>query len=90
MKASCNFVSFNFVDASNRPHHLCLLVYRLPPGFTPKLSSHGNSKEKRPFFATWPRPLDSIKKDCLQQGPKTMIERMCAKAGGILHATASG
>ena len=30
------------------------------------------------------------KKECLLQGPKTMIERMCAKAGGTLHASASG
>ena len=83
-------MSFNFVDASNCPHHLYLLVYRLPPGFTPKLSSHGNSKEKKPFFATWPSTLDSIKKECLQQGPKSTIEKMCAKAGGTLHAIASG
>ena len=69
---------------------MCLLVYGLPPVFTPKLSSHGNSKKKRPFFATWPSTVYSIKKDCLQQGPKTMIERICVKAGCTLYATASG
>ena len=78
------------LDASNRPHHLCSLVYRLPPGFTPKLSSHGNSKEKKAFFATWPSTLDSIKKECLQQGPKSTIEKMCTKAGGTLRAIAPG
>jgi len=34
--------------------------------------------------------LDSIKKECLQQGPKSMLEKICAKAGGTLHAVASG
>lgn len=47
-------MSFNFVDASNRPHHLCLLVYGVAPGFTPKLSSHSNSKENKPFLLPGP------------------------------------
>jgi hypothetical protein len=57
-------------DASNRPHHLCLVVYYFPPGFVPALSSHGNAKEKKPFHPTWPSTLDVIKKESKQQGPK--------------------
>ena len=66
-------------------------MYRLPSGFIPKLACHGNSsKDKKPFFATWPSTLDNIKTECLLQGPKSTIEAVCAKAGGILHATAPG
>ena len=47
-------------------------------------------KTRSHFFATWPSTVDTIKTECLQQGPKSTIEAVCAKAGGILHATAPG
>ena len=63
---------------------------RLPVGFTPKLSSHGNSKEKKPYFATWPSTLNYIKEESLQHGPKSVIEKMSSKSGGVLNAIAPG
>ena len=84
-------IYFKISDTTNRPHHLCLLVYRLPVGFTPKLACHGNSfKDKKPFFTTWPSTVDTIKTECLQQGLKSTIEAVCVKAGEILNATAPG
>jgi len=73
-------------------HHLCLVVYCLPAGFTPKLACHGNSKNSfnKPFFATWPSKLNAIKEECLHQGPKSTIEAVCAKSGGILCTVAPG
>ena len=59
-------------------------------GFTPKLSSHGNSKEKKPYFATWPSTLNYIKEESLQHGPKSVIEKMSSKSGGVLNAIAPG
>lgn len=53
-------ISF-YTDASNNPHHLCLLVYRMPKGFTPIIKSHGNSKDNRPFLPTWPNTLSRVK-----------------------------
>ena len=38
-------VLLSTVDASNRPHHFCLVVYHFPAGFTPTLASHRNAKE---------------------------------------------
>ena len=50
-------VLLSSVDASNCPHHLCLVVYHFPAGFTPTLASHGNAKEKKPYYPTWPSTL---------------------------------
>ena len=67
-------------------------MYRLPAGFAPKLACHGNAKKScsKPFFATWPSTINTIKEECLHQGPKSTIEAVCAKSGGILHAAAPG
>ena len=78
------------LDASQRPHHLCLLVYRFPPSFVPRLSSHGNSKEKQPFFPTWPSTHDLIKKQYLKQGPKETVERVSSEVGGVVEAAGPG
>ena len=35
---------FLFLDSKGFPHHLCLLVYHIPDGFSPYPVAHGNSK----------------------------------------------
>ena len=77
-------------DASNNPHHLCLLVYRMPQGFIPSIAPHGNSKEKIPFYPTWPSTMSQIKEESLVKGPKAAVEGLSLKVGGLLGATASG
>jgi len=84
------FLNTYNLRCSNGPHHLCLVVYHLPAGFTPKLACHGDSKNSfnKRFFATLPSTLNTIKEECLHQGPKSTIEAVCDKSGGIFHATA--
>ena len=79
-----------FADAFNNPHHLCLLVYRLPIGFVPSIVPHGNSKEKIPFYPTWPSTMSQIKEESLVKGPKAAVEGLSQKVGGLLGASASG
>ena len=79
-----------FTDATNNPHHLCLLVYRLPQGFVPSITPPGNSREKSPFYPTWPSTMEQIKQESLVKGPRAADERLSLKAGGLLGATASG
>ena len=78
------------IDSAQRPHHLCLVVYRFPPSFVPKISSHGNSKDKRPFFPTWPSTLDLIKDHCLEEGPKATIDYVSSQVGGVTQAQGPG
>ena len=78
------------LDSSQRPHHLCLVVYRFPPSFVPKISSHGNSKEKRPFYPTWPSTRDLIKSRCIKEGPKETIEHVSSQVGGVAQALGPG
>ena len=67
-----------------------MLVYRFPPSFVPPLSSHHNSKEKRPLFPTWPSTRDLIKKLRLKQGPKETVERVSSEVGGVVEAAGPG
>lgn len=78
------------LDASNRPHHLCLVVYHFPPGFTPTLASHGNAKEKKPFYPTRPSTLEQIRNKCLEQGLKATVEHLSTVSGGVVGASAPG
>ena len=82
--------SFLFIDAENRPHHLCLLVYHIPHGFIPKLASHGNAKEKKPFHPTWPSTMGRIKAKCVEHGPKATVEHLSIEVGGLTGASAPG
>lgn len=65
-------------------------MYHFPSGFIPTLSSHGNSKDKKPFYPTWPSTLNKIKKECALQGPKATVEHLSSIAGGVLGASAPG
>lgn len=87
---SCENPSLLYTDASNHPHQLCLVVYQVPPGFTPKLASHGNSKNVRPFYPTWPSTLAEIKKECREQGSKATVEYVSSVAGRVIGASAPG
>ena len=80
----------HFTDATNNPHHLCLVTYHLPPGFVPTVKSHGNSKKGTPFHPTWFSTKQQLKGKCGTQGPKSVVASLSAAAGGILEASAPG
>ena len=61
-----------------------------PPAFIPKIASHGNSKDKKPFYPTWPSTIDEIKKKCFTHGPKEMVEHLSSAVGAVLSASAPG
>ena len=85
---TCDF--FLLTHSSNCPHKFCLVVYHIPEGFKPTLSSHGNSKSGKPFYPTWPSTLTNVKKECGTQGPKATVEHLSSIAGGVLGASAQG
>ena len=66
------------------------MAYHIPLGFVPIVASHGNAKEKKPYFATWPSTMDKLKGKCLQQGPKSTIEHVSSSFGGVTGALAPG
>ena len=66
------------------------MAYQIPLGFVPIVASHGNAKEKKPYFATWPSTMDKLKGKCLQQGPKSTIEHVSSSFGGVTGALAPG
>ena len=65
-------------------------IVLVPPSFVPKLSSHGNSNDKRPFFPTWPSTRNLIRSKCLEQGPKDVIESISFLVGGVTQAQGPG
>lgn len=65
-------------------------MYRFPPLFVPKFSSHGNSKDKRPLFPTWPSTRDLIRSQCMEQEPKETIEYVSSQVGGVAQALGAG
>ena len=81
---------FACIDAANNPHHLCLISYRIPEGFTPTLSSHGNAKETKPFYPTWPSTLCRVKEESITKGPKATMECVSHEVGGVIGASAPG
>ena len=53
-----------FLDKSYNPHPLCLVVNYMPPGFSPVVISHGNSKSMEPYFPTHPSTSEDIEEMC--------------------------
>ena len=54
-------------DADRNPHHLCLVMCHMPPGYKPLTSQpHGNSQSNKPYFATWPSMLTNYTRDTPQ------------------------
>lgn len=79
-----------FLDKSYNPHPLCLVVYYMPPGFSPVVVSHGNSKSMEPYFPTLPSTSEDIKRKCAGCGPKEVISSIDSCVGGIVHASYPG
>ena len=77
-------------DASFIPHELCLAIYYMPPGFTPTVTSHGNSKSNTLFYPTLPSTVECIKKECLSDGPKEVVSTITSEVGGVLDASCPG
>ena len=63
-----------------------MLSYRIPPNFTPVITSHGNSKSDAPFFPTLPSTKVEIGIHCKSLGPKHALGIVSDKLGGILDA----
>jgi len=61
------------------------LVYYIPDGFEPTLKPHGNSKSKKPFYATLPSTLESMA--CSSSGPKEVVSDVSASMEGVLGAS---
>ena len=76
-------------DAAYNPHHLCMVTYRMPVNFIPKIKSHGNSKTGQPFFPTWPSTKTLIKCEGGSSGPKETVAKVSAMVGGISKASCS-
>ena len=85
-----NIVIFIFADSENSPHHLCLVVCRIPAGFVPAVKKHGNSKGETPFHPTWTSTRQRIKEECILLGPDGTVSHITAEQGGILKASAPG
>ena len=79
--------SIDHTDASNKPHHLCLVAYYVPDGFKPQPSAHGNSKTEKPFYPTLPSTMAKIKEELKRTGPKMVISKVSAELGGVVGAT---
>jgi hypothetical protein len=69
-------------DAVNNPHNLCLVSYRLDAGLVPVLSSHGNSKQQKAFYPTWPSTIARLKEECSKKEPKGAVEAVSVEVGG--------
>ena len=67
-----------------------MLVYRIPEGFVPKLSTHGNSKEIKPFHPTLPSTIGKIKEKCGSKGPQEILNLLSYDVGGICGSTEHG
>ena len=67
-----------------------MVVYHIPPGFTPTVTAHGNSKSTKPYFPTLPSTYHNIKKECCVHEPKEVVSKMERSAGGIIETTYPG
>lgn len=65
---------------------MCLVSYRIPSGFTPVVTSHGNSKSNKPFFPTLPSTKKDIEAECSSHGPKYTMSIVSDKLGGVVDA----
>ena len=74
-------------DATGNPHHLCLVSYRIPEGFTPEVSPHGNDKTMKPFYPTLPSTKAGIESQSKLHGPKQVLAIVSREIGGVQHAS---
>ena len=66
------------------------MSYRLGSGSIPSPTSHGNAKENKPYYPTWPSTLSRVVDKCASCGPKKTVEHVSLEVGGILGASAPG
>ena len=81
---------FLSADSKNNPHHLCLVTYRIPKGFSPVVKKHGNAKADVPFHPTWASTKDVIQQTCSEGGPKSVVASVSSLVGGVRNASAPG
>ena len=74
-------------DGTGNPHHLCLISYRIPKGFKPKVGSHGNDKTSKPFFPTLPSTKLKIRSQSKECGPKQILGVVSKWLGGVQNAS---
>ena len=60
-----------------------MAVYYTPDGFTPVVSSHGNSKYGKPFFPTLPSIVNKIKRESDVGGPKEVLSSVSKDVGDV-------
>ena len=82
---------FLLAAPSGDPHHLCLLSYNIPPGFTKVAVAHGNSKIKVPFYPTLPSTKGMLEEelDFKHRGPKQTVSVVSEKVGGVTKASSA-
>jgi len=86
-----SYIAIFIADNFGNPHHLCMAVYHIPPGFIPIISSHGNSKTPgKPFHPTWPSTKESIKEESKGRGLKETVSVVSSRAGGTIGARTPG
>ena len=73
-------------DTTGNPHHLCLVSYRIPTGFTPEVLPHGNDKAMTPFFPTLPSTKASNSQET-SHGPKQVLATVSRELDGVQHAS---
>ena len=73
-------------DHKENPHHLCLVSYRIPTGFVPSVTPHGNSKSKKPFYPTLPSTKLKIQSESKFRGPKSILNSVSNDVGGVIGA----
>ena len=81
---------FPLADKSYNPHPFCMVTYHIPPGFTPTIVSHGNSKSSKSFFPTLPSTSADIKEKCSHSGPKQVVADLDSSVGGLVGASYPG
>uniref|UniRef100_A0A1X7V5E5 Uncharacterized protein n=1 Tax=Amphimedon queenslandica TaxID=400682 RepID=A0A1X7V5E5_AMPQE len=82
-------ITLEFGNYEYNPHNYCLVVYHIPRNFVPTITSHGNSKDKKPFFPAWPSTCDCIKSHC-SSGPKATLHQVSFEGGCLTPSAAPG
>ena len=78
-----------FAAPSGDPHRLCFVSYNIPRDFVKVVSSHGNSKERVPFYPTLPSTKLLMQSESQHSGPKRTISVVFDKFGGVIGASSS-
>ncbi len=63
------------------------MSYRIPEGFTPEASPHGNDKAMKPFFPTLPSTKAGVGSQSMSHGPKQVLSIVSRELGGVQNAS---